>query len=67
MLRGARTVRVATVGDSITAGVHSSGGNHTYPFQLQMMLDAKHGALAVAMCPNPAAAVLWRDRAAPWP
>jgi acyl-CoA thioesterase-1 len=36
-------VRIGMVGDSITAGVHSSGGNHTYPFQTQMMLDAAHG------------------------
>jgi lysophospholipase L1-like esterase len=38
-----RSVRIACVGDSITAGVHSSGGNHTYPFQLQMLLDKAHG------------------------
>ena len=36
-------IRIACVGDSITAGVHSSGGNHTYPFQLQMALDKQHG------------------------
>lgn len=42
--RGAKeAVKIACVGDSITAGVHSSGGNHTYPFQLQMMLDQAHG------------------------
>ena len=23
--------------------VHSTGGNHTYPFQLQMQLDKAHG------------------------
>ena len=37
------TIHIATVGDSITAGVHSSGGNHTYPAQLQILLDAAHG------------------------
>merc|ERR1712232_898133 len=26
-----------------TAGAHSSGGNHTYPGQLQILLDQKHG------------------------
>lgn len=36
-------IRIACVGDSITAGVHSSGGNHTYPARLQMLLDAKYG------------------------
>lgn len=36
-------IKIACVGDSITAGVHSSGGNHTYPAQLQMLLDAEHG------------------------
>ena len=36
-------VRIACVGDSITAGVHSSGGMHPYPEQLQMLLDAAHG------------------------
>eukprot|EP00035_Acanthoeca_spectabilis_P020900 m.435162 g.435162 ORF g.435162 m.435162 type:complete len:411 (-) comp17818_c0_seq1:77-1309(-) len=33
-------IKIGTVGDSITAGVHSSGGNHTYPGQLQILLDA---------------------------
>ena len=27
-------IAIGTIGDSITAGVHSTGGNHTYPFQL---------------------------------
>ena len=36
-------IRIACVGDSITAGVHSTGGNHTYPFQLQMLLDKTYG------------------------
>jgi hypothetical protein len=29
-------ITIGTIGDSITAGVHSSGGNHTYPGQLQV-------------------------------
>ena len=37
------TTRIACVGDSITAGVHSTGGNHTYPGQLQLSLDKKYG------------------------
>jgi lysophospholipase L1-like esterase len=36
-------IKVACVGDSITYGAHSSGGNHTYPGQLQIMLDAGQG------------------------
>ena len=36
-------IQIGTVGDSITAGVHSSGGNHTYPGQLQIYLDEKYG------------------------
>lgn len=32
-------IKIGTIGDSITAGVHSSGGNHTYPGQLQILLD----------------------------
>eukprot|EP01050_Picozoa_sp_SAG11_P013616 SAG11_NODE_1603_length_4599_cov_12.027111_5_plen_82_part_00 len=35
-------VNVACVGDSITFGAHSRGGNTTYPGQLQIMLDAKY-------------------------
>ena len=35
-------INIACVGDSITFGAHSSGGNHTYPGQLQTMLDAKY-------------------------
>lgn len=38
------TIRIGCVGDSITAGVHSTGGNHTYPGQLQILLDQTHGA-----------------------
>lgn len=37
-------IRIGTIGDSITAGVHSTGGNHTYPGQLQIMLDTKYGS-----------------------
>ena len=33
------TLKIAAVGDSITAGAHSSGGIHPYPQQLQLMLD----------------------------
>ena len=33
---------IACVGDSITAGAFSSGGDHPYPQQLQIMLDAKY-------------------------
>jgi acyl-CoA thioesterase-1 len=39
----AGAIRIACVGDSITAGVHSSGSNHAYPQQLQMLLDTAHG------------------------
>ena len=38
-----RPLRIACVGDSITAGVCSSGDNHTYPAQLQKQLTAKYG------------------------
>ena len=39
----AGAIRIGCVGDSITAGVHSSGGNHTYPGQLQILLDEHQG------------------------
>ena len=39
----ADSIRIACVGDSITAGVHSSGGVHPYPQQLQIMLEQAHG------------------------
>jgi len=39
----ADAIKIGCVGDSITAGVHSTGGNHTYPGQLQIFLDEKHG------------------------
>ena len=37
------TIEIACVGDSITAGSHSSGGNHPYPQQLQILLDQVYG------------------------
>jgi lysophospholipase L1-like esterase len=40
---GDDAIKIACVGDSITAGVCSSGGDHPYPQQLQKLLDAKHG------------------------
>jgi lysophospholipase L1-like esterase len=36
-------IKIACVGDSITAGVCSSGGDHPYPQQLQILLDQAHG------------------------
>ena len=33
-------LQIAAVGDSITYGAHSTGGNSTYPGQLQLMLDS---------------------------
>eukprot|EP00658_Telonema_sp_P-2_P077517 TRINITY_DN702_c0_g1_i3.p1 TRINITY_DN702_c0_g1~~TRINITY_DN702_c0_g1_i3.p1 ORF type:complete len:307 (+),score=61.87 TRINITY_DN702_c0_g1_i3:209-1129(+) len=39
----ADVIKIGMIGDSITAGVHSSGGNHTYPAQMQLMLDAQYG------------------------
>jgi len=40
-VEGATTI--ATIGDSITAGVCSSGDGHTYPDQLQVLLDTNNG------------------------
>ena len=37
------TIKIGCIGDSITAGVHSSGGVHPYPQQLQILLDESHG------------------------
>lgn len=37
-------VRIACVGDSITAGAHATDGSHAYPGQLQKLLDVAHGA-----------------------
>ena len=39
----ADAIKIGCVGDSITAGVHSSGGVHPYPQQLQIILDQKQG------------------------
>jgi len=36
-------IRIGMIGDSITAGVCSSGGNHPYPQQLQVNLDQAYG------------------------
>lgn len=36
-------IRIGMIGDSITAGVCSSGGNHPYPQQLQILLDEAYG------------------------
>lgn len=36
-------IDIAAVGDSITAGSHSSGGQHPYPQQLQILLDQAYG------------------------
>jgi len=36
-------IKIACIGDSITAGVCSSGGDSPYPQQLQLLLDAAHG------------------------
>ena len=40
----AAPIKIACVGDSITFGAHSTGGNATYPGQLQIMLDRAKGA-----------------------
>lgn len=39
----AAAIKIGCVGDSITAGVHSSGGIHPYPAQLQILLDKGKG------------------------
>lgn len=36
-------IRIGMIGDSITAGVCSSGGNHPYPQQVQILLDQAYG------------------------
>ena len=41
---GSSAIKIGCVGDSITAGVHSSNrGTMAYPAQLQRMIDAAHG------------------------
>ena len=44
------SIKVACVGDSITAGAHSSGGNHTYPAQLQMLLGDGYVVTNLGAC-----------------
>ena len=41
--RNEDAIEIACVGDSTTAGSHSSGGNHPYPQQLQILLDQAYG------------------------
>ena len=43
-------IAIGTIGDSITAGVHSTGGNHTYPGQLQIMLGDKYKVTNLGAC-----------------
>ena len=38
-----KSITIGCIGDSITAGVHSSGGIHPYPQQLQILLDETWG------------------------
>jgi len=47
----AAALRIACVGDSITAGAHSSGNAFTYPSQLQAMLDpTKYSVTNLGAC-----------------
>lgn len=43
-------IAVGCVGDSITAGAHSSGGNHTYPGQLQELLGDGYKVTNLGAC-----------------
>ena len=43
-------ISIGCVGDSITAGVHSTGGNHTYPGQLQIMLGDGYKVTNLGAC-----------------
>ena len=43
-------ITIGCVGDSITAGVHSTGGNHTYPGQLQIMLGDDYNVTNLGAC-----------------
>lgn len=63
----AEPIKVACVGDSITYGAHSTGGNATYPGQLQLMLDATKGANAynVTNLGNSGKMML-KNSSAPW-
>lgn len=46
----ASQLSVGCIGDSITAGVHSSGGNHTYPGQLQILLGDGYKVTNLGAC-----------------
>jgi lysophospholipase L1-like esterase len=46
----ANAKKVGCIGDSITAGVHSSGGNHTYPAQLQILLGEEYVVTNLGAC-----------------
>jgi hypothetical protein len=48
--KSATAKKVACVGDSITAGVCSSGGNHTYPAQLQILLGDEYAVTNLGAC-----------------
>ena len=45
----AEAIKIGCVGDSITAGVHSSGGIHPYPAQLQILLDKAKGKVSTQL------------------
>lgn len=45
--KGTTALKVACVGDSITAGAHSSGANMTYPAQLQRLVDPTGTKVAI--------------------
>jgi len=47
--RNTSAIKIATIGDSITAGACSSGGDAPYPQQMQIMLDQEHGEGAYAV------------------
>ena len=46
----ANATTIACVGDSITAGVHSSGAAHTYPSQLQDLLGDEYAVTNLGAC-----------------
>jgi len=43
-------IKIACVGDSITAGVHSSGPQYTYPSQLQDLLGDEYAVTNLGAC-----------------
>lgn len=43
-------IRIGCIGDSITAGVHSTGGIHTYPGQLGILLGEKYSVTNLGAC-----------------